>query len=57
MNILSNDWINHFLTEYSILIYAIPYVIYKILKVIAILNPNISTDQIKDLFKWQKRED
>jgi len=51
MNILDNEWINYFLTNYSILIGAVPYVIYKILKIIAIINPNVPTDLIKDLFK------
>jgi len=54
MNILSNDWINYFLTHYSILIGAIPYIVYKALKIIAILNPNVPTDKIKDLFAPKK---
>jgi len=54
MNILSNEWINYFLTHYSILIGAIPYIVYKALKVVAILNPNVPTNLIKDLFTPRK---
>jgi len=54
MNILSNDWINYFLTHYSILIGAIPYVVYKVLKVIAILSPGAPTNLIKELFTPKK---
>jgi len=55
MDFLSNDWINAMLSKYSVLIGAIPYIAYKILKIIAILNPNVPTDQIKDLFTWNAK--
>jgi hypothetical protein len=53
-NILSNDWINDILKNYSILIASIPYILYKIFKVIAIINPNIESNTIKELFSWKK---
>ena len=51
---LSNNWINAVLSNYSIAIAAIPAIIGTVLKVIAILNPNVPTDKIRDLLAWKK---
>ncbi len=54
MTILDNDWFNMVTSKYSILIGLVPYVIYKILSGIAMLNPNVPTDKIGDLLTWKK---
>jgi hypothetical protein len=51
---LSNNWITAALSNYSIAIAAIPVIIGMVLKIIAILNPNIPTDKIRDLLTWKK---
>jgi len=50
---LSNDWIKTVASDYSILIGAIPYIIFKALKIIAILNPNVPTNTVRELFSWK----
>jgi len=52
---LSNTWITAVLSNYSIAIAAIPAIIGIVLKVIAMLNPNVSTDKIRDLLTWNKK--
>lgn len=51
---LSNTWMMEVLSNYSMVIAAIPTAIGAILKVIAILNPNVPTDKIRDLLTWKK---
>ncbi len=52
---LSNDWINVMLSKYSMAIAAIPTVIGLILKAVAMLNPNVPTDKVRDLLTWGKK--
>ena len=54
MDFLSNDWINAMLSKYSMAIAAIPTVIGLILKAVAMLNPNVQSDKIRDLLTWKK---
>jgi hypothetical protein len=54
---LSNDWIKTVASDYSILIGAIPYIIFKALKIIAILNPNVPTNTVRELFSWKGKRD
>lgn len=52
---LSNDWLNWAWNNYSILIIGIPSIVTFILKAVAIWNPNIPSDKIRDLFaNWKK---
>jgi len=55
MDVLSNDWVNMALSKYSIVIAAMPTIITGILKIIAILNPNVPTDKIRDLLAWKPK--
>jgi len=56
MDFLSNEWIVDIQERYSILINVIlPYIIYKALKIIAILNPNVPTNTIKELLMWKEK--
>lgn len=52
---LSNDWITMVMSKYSMAIAAIPTIIGLILKAIAMLNPNVPTDKIRDLLSWKAR--
>ena len=57
MNFFDNAWFAWFFTNYSMAIYAIPAIVAFILKAIAIWNPNVPTDKVRDLFKdWPKKE-
>lgn len=53
---LSNDWLNMVMSKYSIAIAAIPTVIGIALKAVAMLNPNVPTDKIRDLLTWEKKD-
>jgi hypothetical protein len=55
MDILSNDWLTMILSKYSMAIAAIPTLITMILKAIAMLNPNVPTDKIRDLLTWKPK--
>ena len=54
---LSNEWIKTAASEYSILIGAISYIVFKILKIIAVLNPRVETNTIKELLSWKDDEE
>jgi phosphoglycerate-specific signal transduction histidine kinase len=56
-NLLSNDWINWFMSNYSMAFFAVPSVITLILKLIAIYNPNIKSSEVAELFEkyWPKK--
>ena len=54
---LSNDWINWFMSNYSMAFFAVPSVITLILKLIAIYNPNVKSSEVSELFEkyWPKK--
>jgi len=56
MNFLSNDWVTWFWNTYSMAIVAVPSVIGFALKLVAIFNPNVKSDQVSDLINqyWPK---
>jgi hypothetical protein len=59
MDIFSNQWFNWFMSNYSIAIAALPGVVYFILRLVAIVNPNVPTNKVKELFQdswppWNK---
>jgi len=54
-DILSNDWINMVASKYSMAIAAVPAIVTAILKVVAMLNPNVPTDKIRDLLTWKAK--
>jgi hypothetical protein len=55
--LFDNNWFNWFLSNYSILIAFIPVAMTFILKLIAILNPNVPSDQICELINqyWRRK--
>ena len=53
---LSNDWFIMVRDKYSFIIGAIPTLTLAVLKVIAMLNPNVRTDKIRELLTWKAKE-
>jgi hypothetical protein len=51
MTVLSNNWFNWLVSNYSILIGLIPVSVIFILKLIAIFHPGIPSDKIVDLIQ------
>jgi hypothetical protein len=52
---LSNAWIKEVGSDYSFFIGAIPYIIFKALKIIAILNPRVPSNTIKELLTFKEK--
>ncbi len=57
ISFLNNNWWAWFWTNYSMTVIAIPTVVAFILKLIAIYNPNIKTNEIAEVFEkyWVKK--
>jgi len=57
ISFLNNAWWAWFWTNYSMTVIAIPTVVAFILKLIAIYNPNIKTNEIAEVFEkyWVKK--
>jgi|ADurb_Total_1213_FD_contig_81_311826_length_441_multi_2_in_0_out_0_2 hypothetical protein len=51
ISFLNNAWWAWFWTNYSMTVIAIPTVVAFVLKLIAIYNPNVKSDQVIDVFK------
>lgn len=49
MDFLSNGWITNLTTNYSTALGIAPVVIYAILRLVATINPNVSTNRVLDL--------
>jgi len=58
ISFLNNNWWAWFWTNYSMTVIAIPTVVAFILKLIAIYNPNVKSDQVIDVFKtyWPTKD-
>ena len=54
---LSNTWIDEVRRDYSYLLgflaVGVPWIIYKVLHIVAVLNPNIKSNTIKELLSWK----
>jgi len=57
ISFLNNNWWAWFWTNYSMTVIAIPTVVAFVLKLIAIYNPNIKSNEINEVFEkyWIKQ--
>jgi hypothetical protein len=57
ISFLNNNWWAWFWTNYSMTVIAVPTVVAFVLKLIAIYNPNIKSNEINEVFEkyWIKQ--